>query len=92
MSPSASKLRSSLASTKPACVIFDGASGFLKWRHNWRSSDWLVLLDRTDLRCLDGATAVNDEYESRSLALATELSSVPRPESVELTAFYGRRT
>jgi hypothetical protein len=86
---STSRLRPALSSARPRCVVFDGAAGFLKWRQNWRDSHWVLVLDKTDPRCADGATAVNNEYEGRSLGVATELASLKRPPSVEFTAFYG---
>jgi hypothetical protein len=85
---STSRLHPLLSSARPRCVVFDGATGFLKWRHNWRGSHWVLVLDKTDPRCADGAIAVNDEYEGRSLGVVPELSSLKRPPSVEFTAFY----
>lgn len=46
----------------PGVVVFDGAIGFLKWRHIWPDSAWIVLLDRTEPHCADGAAAVNALY------------------------------
>jgi hypothetical protein len=86
---STSRLRPALSSARPRCVVFDGATGFLKWRHNWRGSHWVLVLDKTDPRCADAATAVNDEYEGRSLGVAADLLSLKRPPSVEVSAFYG---
>lgn len=86
---SASRMHPPIAASRPRCVVFDGATGFLKWRHNWRSSHWVLFLDKTEPRCVDGATAVNDEYESRSVGIAGEFSSLRLPPAVELTAFYG---
>jgi hypothetical protein len=86
---STARLPSVLSNAQPTCIVFDGGAGFLKWRHHWRRSHWLIVLDKTDPRCAEAVTAVNQEYEGRSLGLATELSSLKRPPSVDLTAFYG---
>jgi hypothetical protein len=86
---STSRLRHALSTARPRCVVFDGALGFLKWRHNWRSSHWILVLDKTDPRCSDGAIALNGEYEGRSIGIAEDLSSFKRPPAVEITAFYG---
>lgn len=86
---STSRLHPALSSARPKCVVFDGAMGFLKWRHHWRGSHWFVVLDKTDPRCPEGAAAVNSEYEGRNLGIAGDLSSLKRPPSVEISAFYG---
>lgn len=46
----------------PAVTVFDGAAGFLKWRDHWRSSNWLVLLDRTEYDFEQAAEQIRTEY------------------------------
>lgn len=51
---------------QPALVIFDGALGFLKWRDNFPSSHWLVLLDETRPNFDAGRQTLNNLYLQRS--------------------------
>lgn len=90
-SPTTPSPRPALTAAKPRTVVFDGGSGFLKWRHHWRGAHWLVVLDRTDARCAETVAALNGDYESKSSGVATDLASIPRPDSIELTAFYTLR-
>lgn len=46
----------------PAVVVFDGATGFLKWRNDWENSNRLVVLDRTERHFEEAVTALNQEY------------------------------
>lgn len=67
-------------------VVFDGASGFLKWRDRWADCNWVVILDRTETRFSEAVQVVNEEYLSRvTEGILSSLS--PPPKSVELTAF-----
>ena len=70
----------------PRMVIFDGAVGFLKWRHYWSQSNWVVILDRTETRFLEAVQSVNEEFLSRIDERELNLSN-PTPQSVELKAF-----
>lgn len=75
----------------PSLVIFDGAQGFLKWRDNFPSSHWLVLLDNTSSNFEAGRSELNNRYLQRS---ETEMSldSFPvLPDGVEMTVFQERR-
>lgn len=49
----------------PHVVIFDGATGFIKWRDYYRNSHWIVLLERTDLRFQEAVEIINQEYINR---------------------------
>lgn len=73
---------------RPAVVVFDGALGFLKWRHRWSDTHWVVILDRTEPRCVDGANELNARYAGRSLGLAQDAASLPRPRAVEVMAYW----
>lgn len=59
------------APQSPRVVVFDGATGFLKWRHQWPSAHWVVLLDLTDARSAEAAATV------KSLAATRLRSEVP---------------
>lgn len=71
-------------------TIFDGASGFTKWRDYWRSSHWLVLLDRTEPGFDEGARALNTEYITNRLG-ETESGGVPLPPAGVELVFYRER-
>ena len=70
----------------PHLVIFDGAVGFLKWRHKWSPCNWVVILDRTEARFREAVQIVNEEYLSRISDVELRLPEPP-PLSVELAAF-----
>jgi hypothetical protein len=46
----------------PFVTIFDGASGFIKWRANWRNSQWIILLDRTENDFQEAVDIINQDY------------------------------
>jgi hypothetical protein len=46
----------------PFVVIFDGAQGFLKWRDDFASSHWIVVLDRTEPHFREAANLLNGRY------------------------------
>lgn len=70
----------------PRVVVFDGASGFLRSRHHWRATHWVVLLDRTDVRFEEAAEVINGLYLERSGE--ARLSRLPQPPlGVELCLF-----
>jgi hypothetical protein len=51
----------------PHVVVFDGAPSFIKWRHLWTRSHWIVVLDQTEPRCIEGAAAVDALYADRAV-------------------------
>ncbi len=62
----------------PRVVLFDGASGFLKWRDLWRESHWVVMLDRTEAGFEEAVTAFNREcLENRSSPMSPTLPELP---------------
>lgn len=46
----------------PHVTIFDGATGFIKWRDYYRNSHWIILLDRTEPRFQEAVYILNQEY------------------------------
>lgn len=79
----------SVGEETPYAVIFDGAPAFLKWRRDWRSVPWIVLLDRSETQFEDAARQVNSDYRNRVTdAQGLRLSSLPP--GVEITAFEVR--
>ena len=71
---------------EPQFVIFDGPAGFLKWRQNWSSHNWVVILDRTETRFMEAVQVVNEEFLGRIDERKLNLS-IPNPQSVELVSF-----
>src|SRR5262249_13121104 len=51
--------------TTPPFVIFDGATGFIRWRDHLRDSNWIVILDRTDAHFREASQVLNQAYLSR---------------------------
>lgn len=75
----------------PTLVIFDGAQGFLKWRDNFPSSHWLVLLDSTSPNFESGRNELNNRYLQRS-EIEPSLDSFPvPPDGVEMIVFQEKR-
>ena len=74
----------------PHLVLFDGASGFLKWRDEWRHAHWIVILDRTEARFEEAVNALNREcLENR---LDNRAPCLPEPPThVEALAYEEAR-
>lgn len=70
----------------PHVTVFDGARGFLRWRHLWRDTNWLVLLDRTAPHFDEAASALNTELINR-VDDSDVLAHVPVPAGIEIMAF-----
>lgn len=43
-------------------TVFDSHNGYLKWRHFYRKSNWIVILDRTEGNFENTIQVINDEY------------------------------
>ena len=74
----------------PQVVVFDGASGFLKWRDNWSRCNWVIVLDRTEPRFAEAVQVVNEEFLGRISEKKLKLLDTP-PVSVELVSFTVER-
>jgi hypothetical protein len=73
-------------STIPFVTIFDGASSFIKWRDDWRSCHWIILLDRTEIHFQEAVDIVNQDYINR--VDEEEIPNLPsRPPGVELVNY-----
>ncbi|MEQ8974167.1 MAG: hypothetical protein RIE73_27700 [Coleofasciculus sp. C1-SOL-03] len=79
--------RPSLSDSKiPFVTIFDGASSFIKCRDDWRSSHWIILLDRTEIHFQEAVDIVNQDYINR--VDEEEIPNLPsRPPGVELVNY-----
>ena len=60
----ASRIAASLEG--PPHVVFDGASGYLRWRGRFAGSHAVVVLDRTDPRYDEAARQLHLDYVRRS--------------------------
>jgi hypothetical protein len=70
----------------PFVTIFDGASSFIKWRDDWRSSHWIILLDRTEIHFQEAVDIVNQDYINR--VDEEEIPNLPSlPPGVELVNY-----
>src|SRR5262249_16773194 len=71
----------------PSSVIFDGATGFIRWRDHLRDSNWIVILDKTDVRFHEAEKIMNQAYLSRIDDKG--LVNLPSPPAgVEVMSFY----
>lgn len=71
---------------KPHVTVFDGSTGFSKWRDYCRDSHWVVLLDRTEPGFEGAAALLNAEYGNR--VGEEKLEELPEvPAGLEVVAF-----
>lgn len=75
----------------PAVVVFDGAAGFLKWRDNWRSSNWIVLLDRTEYDFDEAAEQIRTEYRQNRTGEGDARTFPAVPAGVEAVIYQENR-
>lgn len=71
----------------PFAAVFDGATSFLKWRHLWPQSHWVVVLDRTEPRCAEAAGVVDALYQDRAVGGPVPVPIPGPPGRVDLAAF-----
>lgn len=64
--PGSRKMASYAKRLRPSVVVFDGASSFVRSRHHWKRSHWIVLLDRTEVQFQDATDALNEHYIQRT--------------------------
>jgi hypothetical protein len=70
----------------PSIAIFDGSSAFIKWRDSWRKSDWVALLDRTDLGFSEATNILNQGYMNRICQQEIN-NSPPCPPGIKMVAY-----
>lgn len=72
----------------PPFVFFDGAQGYLKWRSYWKSSNWLVFLDRTETQFVPAVEQINRDYSQWNKSIV-DLSSLQHfiPPGIEAIGF-----
>ena len=74
----------------PNVTIFDGATGFIKWRDDWCNSHWIVLLDRTEPHFREAVDIINNDYSYRVGDEDIQLTVTP-PTGVELVIYEKAR-
>lgn len=78
----------------PRVVVFDGPTGFLRWRKYYPDSAWIVVLDKNDPQYDEGVDELNAEIAMNSsddnvLCVGDDLPpGVTIPPGVEVTAFF----
>jgi hypothetical protein len=75
----------------PPVVVFDGTSAFLRWRHLFRSSRWIVVLDRSARGTEYAAEAVEQDYVQSRLSDTDPLTDLALPPGVELLGYLAKR-
>ncbi|MBW4548612.1 MAG: hypothetical protein KME25_29900 [Symplocastrum torsivum CPER-KK1] len=76
----------------PSVTIFDGASGFLKWRDYWRNSHWIVVLDNTELHFMEAVYEINEGYRRSNRLSKVEIQNILSiPSGVELVIYQEER-
>ena len=68
-------------------VVFDGASGFLKWGQLWNSCHQVVILDRTEPYFDDAISAINTRFSQRRIEGDAALPGSDAPPGGEVIAF-----
>jgi hypothetical protein len=72
----------------PQFVIFDGAVSYLKWRHYWKKSNWIIILDRCENQFIHGVDQVNSDFiQKRSKELNQDFSDFGFQSGIEFMAF-----
>jgi hypothetical protein len=75
-------------------VIFDGARAFLRWRHRFEHSDWIIILDRTEQDFPIATDTLNQLFVNRDEddSIKDALGDLPdSPAAVEVLAFREHR-
>lgn len=85
------KPQKTLDGLTPHITIFDGASGFLKWRENWLNSHWIVLLDRTEPKFKEAVELVNYDYIQKRVDEGGIQNMPPIPPGVEIVIYQEAR-
>ena len=83
------ELHSELTDAQPAVVVFDGAQGFRRWKEAWRSSAWVVVLDRTSTQFEEGVALVEEEFFQR-IDDADLVNGLDVPPGIEVMGFRRR--
>jgi hypothetical protein len=74
----------------PHVVVFDGGRAFSRFRHRFRQSSWIAVLDRCGGTFQEGADVANQEFAVRQ-GLAGYLDGIELPPGTEMQAFERAR-
>jgi len=70
----------------PHVTIFDGATGFIKWRDDWCNSHWIILLERTEPHFKEAVEIIDTDYINRHNW--EEIPNIiPAPSGVEMVVY-----
>ncbi|MDF5740239.1 MAG: hypothetical protein PUQ00_32565 [Nostoc sp. S13] len=70
----------------PHVTIFDGGTGFIKWRDDWRNSHWIILLERTEPHFQESVDIIKSDYANR--VNGEEIPNIiPVPPGVEMVVY-----
>jgi hypothetical protein len=73
----------------PPFAIFDGATGFIRWRDSLRNSNWIVILDWTDARFREATEILKEAHMNRT-GDDKIMGLPPPPAGVDVLDFYER--
>ena len=68
-------------------TIFDNPLGFIKWRNNFKNSNWFVVLDKTDRNFDLAINEINEEYIQNRLEKPIKVPLPNPPAGVDLMFF-----
>lgn len=71
----------------PSVVVFDGASGFVKWNDVWNCTNQVVILDRAERDYEEGVRAINSQYAERLEDSTDKLPVIPAPAGIEMILY-----
>lgn len=80
------RVRSFRNTINPYLTVFDGANG-LKWRGLWRSSNWVVILDRTERNFEIAIEQVNQEFVKYHDSKRIKLKIPKIPPGIEVMVY-----
>jgi hypothetical protein len=68
-------------------IVFDGASGFLKWGEMWRGCHQAIILDRTEPYFDDAISSINQRFSQNRTDSEIALPESDAPPGVEVLMF-----
>jgi hypothetical protein len=71
----------------PSVTIFDGAKSFLRWKDFWRCSNWVVLLDQTEMDFDPAVQSLNEECIKNEVSDVDLKDSLNFPSKVPVTIY-----
>jgi hypothetical protein len=87
VSAGAQRVDKTSLSSDPRLVVFDGAPGYIKWKHLWPSSHLAVILDRTEPRYYEAVAMLNEGFARKRCTPERLLSNGAVPAGMEIFAY-----